>query len=259
MYDLHAHILPGIDDGPETMKEAVALAQAAAEHGTRVMVCTSHRKDVTENASVPFIRRLMADLEEEIEKNGLDIRLLMGMENNLDLDLPREVSEGRALPLNGSRYIMVELPLLGHPNYVEDVLFQLQLQGLTPVLAHTERIELLQRDHDLLERLVNRGMLSQITAGSIVGEFGGKIERTTHTFLRRGLAHIISSDAHFSRGHRSPPLRPGVDAAKGIVGEERAQAMVEDIPRAVVNDLPVEVETPRVEQRGRRWSRLFRS
>ena len=204
MYDLHAHILPGVDDGAKTPQDALEMARIAAQHGTRVMLATPHRRDITERSSVPAIKALLDDLNTRIQEGGIELSILLGMENHLDLDLPEEVSEGRALPINGSRYILVEMPFFGRPNYAEEVLFQLQLQGLTPVLAHPERIEAFQKDLGLLVTLVERGALSQITAGSFLGFFGGRVQRFANTLLREGLVHVIASDTHSSEGRRSP-------------------------------------------------------
>ena len=232
MYDLHAHILPAVDDGAETFEDAVEMARAAAEHGTKVVLATPHRRDVTEGSSVSHIRELTAKLNSGLEERGVALEVLLGMENHLDTDLPAEFEEGRALRINSSRYALVELPFFGYPNYAEDVLFRLQLQGVTPVLAHPERIEAIQRDSGLLVGLVERGMLSQVAAGSIVGHFGGRVKRFTQRPLRQRLVHIIASDTHFPNGPRSPRLLPGVEAAAAIVGEESARAMAVDTPRA---------------------------
>ena len=258
MYDLHSHILPGVDDGAKTMDEAVRMATVASEAGTRVMLTTPHRKDITESFSVSHIQALLGELNDDIEKRGLELRLLSGMENHLDLELPKEFDEGRALRMNGSRYALVELPFFGRPNYLEEVLFSVQLKGITPVLAHPERIEAIQEDPEILVGLVERGMLSQVTAGSIVGHFGGKVKRLTRSLLRRGLVHVIASDTHFPAGPRSPVLTPGLEAAVEIVGQDRARAMVTDTPRAILDDQPVEVEAPRADERRRRLWRLWR-
>jgi protein-tyrosine phosphatase len=255
MYDLHAHILPGVDDGAATREDAVEMARVAAEHGTKVILATPHRRDITDNHSVPYIQDLLAQLNLDLEKAGVELKLLLGMENHLDLELPEDLSKGRALTINGSRYALVELPFFGYPNYVEDVLFQIQVQGVTPVLAHPERIEAIQRKPDLLVGFVERGMLSQITAGSVVGHFGGNVRRTTRSLLKRGLVHIIASDTHFPRGPRSPVLPPGMEAAASIVGYERARAMVVDTPRAILDDVAVEVELPSRDEVQRRWWR----
>jgi protein-tyrosine phosphatase len=259
MYDLHAHILPGVDDGAATLNEAVDMARVAVEHGTKTILATPHRRDVAENSSVSEVQDIQRRLSGELESSGIELDLLLGMENHLDLDLPEDLSTGHALPINGTRYVLVELPFFGYPNYVEEILFQLQLQGSTPVLAHPERIEAIQRNPGRLAEFVDRGMLTQITAGSILGHFGGGVKRFTLSLLRKGLVHIIASDTHAPTGNRSPALPSGVAKAASIVGEERARAMVVDTPMAILNGQTVEIESRREIRGARRWWHPWRS
>lgn len=253
MYDLHSHILPALDDGPKNIEDSIKMARVADGDGTKVMLCTPHRLDVTQNSSVEHARKLMVDLNTQIKKSGLDLELRLGMENHLDIDLPKEVAEGRGIMMNNSRYALVELPFYGYPNYVEDILYQLQIQGVTPVLAHPERLEIFQETPDLLLKFVERGMLSQITAGSIMGYFGSKAKKITRKLLESGLVHIIASDTHYPEGHRSPLLREGVNAAARIVGDERALTMVVETPKAILEDALVDIEVPRKVKGARRW------
>ena len=253
MYDLHAHILPGVDDGAKTPEDTLEMARAAAKDGTRVILATPHRRDVTENWSVAHVREQVAEANQRIEDAGLDITMRLGMENHLDVDLPEEVEQGRALSMAGSRYILVELPFFGRPNYVEEVLFQVQSRGLTPVLAHPERLEVFHAEPELLVTLVERGMLTQVTAGSLEGYFGKNVRKFTEALFRHGLVHILASDTHFPGGPRSPKLTPGVEAASKIVGQEQARNMVVATPKAVLDDLPIDVPSPGPWEASSRW------
>ena len=253
MYDLHAHILPGVDDGAKTPEDTIEMARVAAENGTKTILATPHRKDVNENWSVEHIRGLIYDMNARIQEQSIPLTLELGMENHLDLELPDDILAGRALPMNETRYILIEMPFFGRPNYIEDVLFRIQLQGLTPVLAHPERIEAFQTDSSLLAEFVERGMLSQITAGSVLGYFGSRVRKFTRTLLQRGLVHIIASDTHFANGRRSPKLPSGVEAAAKIVGEQRAKAMVVDTPKTILEGGVVAVEPPSTVAESRRW------
>ena len=154
MFDLHTHVLPGVDDGPETIESAIKMANVAANQGTNLIVATPHRKDVTEHHSVPYIRNLLTKLTVRLETAGIKLKLLLGMENHLDLDLPKDLSAGRALSINGSRYALVELPFHGYPVDTMDILKQIQTKGITPILAHPERIEAIQSNTHLLDDFV---------------------------------------------------------------------------------------------------------
>ena len=241
MYDLHAHILPGVDDGARDPDETLEMCRAAAAAGTATVLATPHRKDVTEDSSVEHIRRLVDETNAIIRESGVGLTLELGMENHLSPDLPAEIAAGRALTMNGSRYILVEMPFFGRPDWIEDALSGVQRLGLTPVLAHPERIESFQQDPGLLASFVERGMLSQITAGSLVGHWGGPVKDFTHELIRMGLAHVMASDTHAPTGRRSPELIPGIEAAARVVGADAATAMAVDTPLSILEDRPIHV------------------
>ena len=196
-------------------------------------------------------------MNERITAQGNDLKLVLGMENHLDVDLPDEIEAGRALPMNGSRYMLIEMPFFGRPNYIEDVLFKVQLQGITPVLAHPERIEAFQHDIDLLANFVERGMLTQVTAGSVVGFFGKRVQAITKNMLQRNLVHVLASDTHFSDGPRSPKLGIGINSASKFVGQDAAMAMVVNTPKAILEDSSFEVARPRERVAVRRWWKFW--
>ncbi len=242
MYDLHAHILPGVDDGAKTIAESLDIAREAYNHGTRHMLATPHRKDVTENWSIQHIDTLIDKLNREINAIGIDLTIYRGMENHLDIDLPDEITNGRALPINDSRYILIELPFFGMPTYVEEVLHEIKAKHFVPVLAHPERIEMFQMDLELLASFTNLGMLTQITAGSIVGTFGPKVKSLTLEILRRGLVNIIASDTHSPAGLRSPNLIDGLRRAEKVLGIEDASYMVTSNPKYIFNNQSFKVD-----------------
>ncbi len=245
MYDLHAHILPGVDDGAATPEDTLAMSRVAADTGTKVVLATPHRKDVTEESSVAHIRALIADMDAQNRAHGVELSLVLGMENHLDSDLPAEIEAGRALPMNGTRYILIEMPFFGRPDFIEDTLNEVQSMGLTPVLAHPERIEAFQRDPDMLRRFIEKGMLSQITSNSLIGFWGEEVRDFTRCLLKNGMAHIMASDTHHAVGGRSPRIDVGLEAAAELIGYDAALAMLVDTPRAILEDKPIEIEPPR--------------
>ena len=259
MYDLHAHILPALDDGATSEDVSLEMAAVAARSGTSVIVATPHMKDVNECSSVAKAKALCSDLASKIRGGGTDLELVMGMETHVVPELPEMLKDGRALPINGTKYALVEMPFFGHPNYLEETLFGVQILGIVPVLAHPERIELVQQRPEILRDFVGRGMLSQITAGSLLGDFGSDVRRFTEDLVRNELAHLIASDCHFPDGPRSPGLTAGLDAAAKLVGRDRALMMVDDVPRAILEGRTVAVQrTGRVRPMRRRgWLRWF--
>lgn len=245
MYDLHAHILPGVDDGAVTPEDTLAMSRIAAETGTKVVLATPHRKDVTEESSVAYLRALIVDMNAQNRDHGVNLSLVLGMENHLDTDLPAEIEAGRALTMNGTRYILIEMPFFGRPDFIEDTLAEVQAMGLTPVLAHPERIEAFQHDPDMLRRFIEKGMLSQITSGSVIGYWGEEVRDFTRSLLENSMAHMMASDTHHAVGGRSPRMDVGLEAAASIIGFDAAMAMLVDTPKAILEDKPIEIEPPR--------------
>ena len=145
------------------------MSRVASETGTKIVLATPHRKDVTENWSVAYLIALIMVMRAQNREHGVELSLALGMENHLDTDLPAEIAAGRAIPMNSTRYILIEMPFFGRPDYIEDTLSEVQSMGLVPVLAHPERIEAFQHDPDMLRRFIKKGMLSQITSNSLIG------------------------------------------------------------------------------------------
>lgn len=244
LYDLHAHILPGVDDGPDAVEDSVEIARIAADNGTRAILATPHRKDVIELSSIEYIRELVGELQIRIHSEGIPLTLALGMENHIDAVLPDDVLAGKALTMNGSQYILVEMPFFGgieEHGYVEGALIRLLGQGLIPVFAHPERIEAFQRKPDLLGRYIRMGMLSQLTRGSLLGHWGEEVREFSLELMREGMAHLLSSDTHSPRPPRTPELGEAMKVASDVVGCRKAQAMVSDVPRAIFENRKVAV------------------
>ncbi|RDV84794.1 tyrosine-protein phosphatase [Ammonifex thiophilus] len=154
MIDIHTHILPGLDDGAEDLEEALSMARLALADGVTALVATPHvirgsffpsRQEILETVSL---------LNERLAEQGLPLRVLPGAEYRLEPDLPERLAKGELVPLNDAgRYLLVELPSTFVPPYAERVLYELQLQGVTPILAHPERNAELCRRPELLASL----------------------------------------------------------------------------------------------------------
>jgi protein-tyrosine phosphatase len=234
------------------MADSLAMARVAASDGIRTIVATPHGEQWGTACSQEELEARVAELQLALDSNGIPIRVLPGLENYLTPDLPAQVRSGQAPTINGTHYLMVELPFDNYPFYTEQVLFQLQTQGLTPILAHPERNSILRSDHEILGRLVARGIVVQLTAASLLGVFGSKTREAAEAFLRRNLAHILATDSHSANGGRQPTLSQALARAARVVGQERAQRLVTATPEALLAGRPLQTEPP-LAARGRRW------
>lgn len=261
MIDIHSHILPGVDDGVETMEEAVAFARMAEEDGVRTLVATPHCKEDFWPNDRESVLRDVALLKERLSAEGIALEILPGSEVHLCPDLVERIADGRAVTLaDNGKTLLLELSLSQYPVELENVVFQLKLAGIHVLFAHPERIRYFQDDFRRYESIIRLGAFGQITSGSLLGRFGSTARRFAERSLEQGLAHIIASDSHDLRG-RPPVLSEAVAAAGGIVGERYAHMMVNEIPRAFVEGvepLIPKIERPEVSARSSFLGRLFR-
>jgi protein-tyrosine phosphatase len=255
MIDLHSHILPGIDDGAQSLDESVTMARVASADSIAQLVSTPHSAGW--NGAWKNPPTGVKELQEELTRHAIQLRVLPGLEVRIDLDTPAEARDGQVMTLNHSRYLLVELPFDHYPPYVEHVLFELQVSGLVPILAHPERCSIFASNPETLFHLVERGVLVQVTAASIAGEFGPAVQAFTRVLLEHRLAHVIASDAHSAR-LRPPVLSDAVRIAAGWIGDQEATAMVTTVPRAIVEDRSLCAEPPIQPRAGRRWFRRRR-
>lgn len=249
--DIHCHILPGLDDGPSSLDTALEMARLAVADGVADVVATPH----LESWHVETCRKVQAtvqSLQREVALNGMKLALHSGAEMMVTpalLDIPQHE---RLHTLNGSRYLLIELPAWDYPLCTAEAIFALQLRGLVPILAHPERNAVIQDDINRLARLVERGVLTQITASSLLDGAVREVRRCAQRLLEHGLAHLIASDAHDPR-LRGPALSAGVRAAGRMVGTKRAEAMVTRIPEAILADRPVDAAALAPPEPERRW------
>lgn len=254
--DLHCHILPALDDGPETIEEALAMARLLTEGGVATVVATPHAKEVEAIGGREALHQRVASFQQALQAAEIPLSVVVGAEHLLLPDLVGHVEQGKAITLNGSRYLLIELDFIHFPLYTEQAIFDLRLRGVVPVLAHPERQAVLQRQPHRLHRLARMGVLFQVTGASLLGVFGRHAKRTAEALIKEGLAHAIATDAHHAQGPRAPVLAPVINWVTRWVGEANAHRLFAQNPSAIVHNGEVEalVAPP---QRGI-WASLFR-
>ena len=236
IYDTHNHLLPGVDDGPQEFSEAIKICKIAESQNTKSVIVTPHRKDVNENLSVQIIKNLVLEINQTLKEYQVDIEIKLGMENHIDLGLLKDIREGKALTLNDSKYILVEMPWEGRPSYIEEVITDLLSYGLTPVLAHPERMKLFEVEPNLLFDFVQMGCLSQLTASSLYGKFGNTALNNSIEIMKQGLVHIIASDTHMAVGQRCYDMELGFTHAKRMIGIEDATMLFSTNPLNILEN-----------------------
>jgi protein-tyrosine phosphatase len=194
--DIHCHILPGLDDGSRDMATSITMARIAVADGTTAVVATPHWLEDEHEVTPDVIRQAVKDLQVELDGNAIPLMIYPGCEALICPDLPRRVQQGDVMTVaDHGRYLLVELPFEDLPTYVDDVIFKLQVQGITPILAHVERYTYVQRDHALAVKWSGRGVLLQANADNLARGRGREYE-TAQDLIDRCIPVIVASDAH---------------------------------------------------------------
>lgn len=240
MIDIHHHCLPGIDDGPRELAEAVDLCRRAADEGVETIVATPHvLRGRWQNTSRAKLESLIVTLREQL---GDHPKLLLGSEYFFAHDMTEVLASGSGIiPLNDTRYVLVEFASHSVPPLIEQAFYRVQLEGWTPIVAHPERNLVFQSKPELLATLVRLGARTQVTCGSLLGDFGAEAQACAARWLGSGLVHFLASDAH-NLGKRPPRVRESLAVLRDLVDEPVAEALTRGNPRAVIEGKPLVYE-----------------
>lgn len=259
MIDLHNHILPGVDDGAGSLDDACDMARALLEQGVTTVCCTPHTTEWATAGDEKSVRQRVASLETSFSDRAIALPLLPGSEAHITPTLAADVAAHRIPSLNGSRYVLLEFPYDSLPPSYERVVFELQAQGVRPVIAHPERIAPIADDPTILYELVRRGCLAQLTAMSLTGGFGSRIREVSELMLDHDLIHVVASDAHDAKaGSRLFAIQPAREAATRQRGLAAADRLFDTTPATIVANGPVSAETPREPKRRFGFLKAFR-
>ncbi|MGG5317361.1 tyrosine-protein phosphatase [Enterococcus sp. AZ072] len=239
MIDLHCHILPGMDDGPQTLDESIAMAHEAIRQGITHILCTPHHNNGRYDNPASKIIPAVQNLQQELDRRGIELTLFEGQEVRITGELMEAIQQQEILFTDlDNHYLLVEFPTLEVPAYAEQLFFQLIGQGYTPVIVHPERNAFFGQDPNRLLPYLEMGALTQLTAPSITGFFGRKIQKTAKTMLENKLVYMVASDAH-SIQHRGFYLKEAYQEIEKNVGIDYAQAM-EQMAKDLLNGDPVQ-------------------
>jgi protein-tyrosine phosphatase len=245
MVDLHTHILPGLDDGPDTLEGSLALARAAIAAGTTRLVATPHINRHYDDIDPARIRLAVEDFRARLREQEIPLELLRGGEISTGRLPSLTRQELDALRLGDGPHLLLEAPLGPGLGTLPSATLRLRGEGYGVLLAHPERSPGFQRDPAALRRLLGSGALCSITAGSPAGRFGEAARRFSLVLLREGLVHDIASDSHDAT-RRPPDMRLGLaDAATELSGlEELWQWLTHDAPTAILEGAPLPPRPP---------------
>lgn len=237
MIDIHAHILPGIDDGAEDIYDTLEMAAIAADCGVEAMIATPHCNipGVYKNYYGEEYRETFLEARRAIEEERIPLTLYPGMEVFGTYDLPKLICDGKVMPLNEGHYMLIEFDFEEDPFFADRLLQKVAETGVKPVIAHVERYEFVQEEPQWIYQWCQKGYGIQVNKGSFLGRFGRKAWETAYTLLEHNLISAAASDAHGFM-QRTPYM---LDAYEELLKEfprETVDLLFRENPRRICED-----------------------
>ena len=242
--DIHCHLLPGIDDGAKSWGDALAMAKIAADDGIASIIATPHQLGSFTHNDGDQIRSLTEQMQTHLREQGVALSVLPGADVRVEPDMVGGLQRGKVLTLaDRGKHVLLELP---HEVYLplDAVLQQLDEAGLTGILSHPERNQGLLRQPDLVRSLVEAGCLMQVTAGSLMGNFGPRSQALAERMLQDNCVHFIATDAHGPMARR-PLMQRAFLRVEELVGSEVAEQICCHNPAMVASGQAFRADPPR--------------
>lgn len=216
MVDLHSHLIWEIDDGSKSKEMTINMLRQAVEGGTKKLVLTPHYFPGYYEVPITEVKKRSKDLEDLSKKEGIDIGIYCGQEIYFNKKILENFEKKLIGTINESRYMMIELDMRKfNINEVIEVLYELQLKGIIPVIAHPERYHQFIKNPLLINEFIKEGILFQLNVGSITGEFGKDVKKIAEIFLKKNIYSFFGSDAHRDK-RRNPNMSKGIKILKDI-------------------------------------------
>jgi len=253
MVDIHCHVLPDVDDGSESVVESLEMMRRAAAGGVETVIATPHLIRGMYELEFSERQQMTADLQKAADENGINIQIRSGVEYYLSPQILEDSDKLDEFTLNNNgKYILVELPMQIFPTGFGDIIFNLNLKGISPVLAHPERNVRICRNPDILFDFVKNGLITQVNAGSIMGYYGRERKKAAQILLVNNLAHVVASDMHSAT---SVTMNQAIPLVEKMVGKERTKQLFIENPRRILNgeiihEEPIQIEPERRGLRG---------
>lgn len=238
MIDLHSHILPGVDDGAQTLEDSIEMAKKAVSQGITHLMCTPHHNNGSYSNPAQQVITRVNQLQAVLDQKDIPLTLLEGQEVRITGSLLEDIRNQEILFTDlDNTYILIEFPSGDVPEYSEQLFFELMSQGHVPVIVHPERNAVFRKDPNRLIPFLDMGALTQLTAPSIVGVFGKDIQKTARQMLKHNMLYMVASDAHNLR-HRTFLMKEAYEEIHKIGGIRMVEEM-QQMAKDLVNGEPV--------------------
>jgi protein-tyrosine phosphatase len=241
MFDLHSHILPGIDDGATDVALSLEMAKIYSDQGVICVACTPHILPGVYHNTGPQICAAVEALQAALYSAGVDLQVVTGADNHVVPNFVEQIKNGHLLTIADTRYVLVEPPHHVAPPRLDELFFSILVADYVPILTHPERLSWIEDHYSLIVEMARRGVWMQVTSGALLGRFGKRPKYWAERMLADGIVHILASDAH-NTNRRPPDLLRGHEIAQRLVGTVEANNLVVTRPQGILsNQLPAEL------------------
>lgn len=240
MIDIHTHIIPKVDDGANEYKESYEMLKRAYEMGFTDIIATSHYMDGNYVADAKKREELIESLNSYLKDNNINIKLYLGNEIYIVLDILKLIEEGKASTLANSRYVLFEIPMNTNVLFFNECIFELKSKGYIPILAHPERYKVVKENPNIVSKWLERGLLMQSNYTSIIGEYGNEAKKTVKKLLKSNMVQFLGTDAH-SEG-KYEKVKEAIKQIEKCIGKEKLEELTTINPRHIINDEEIKVE-----------------
>lgn len=230
MIDFHSHILPEVDDGSKSYEESQSLIIEAKNVGFNKIISTSHY--ASNCYEIPEYKR--KEHIENLKQENDNPQILLGSEIFLTYDVIDALEQFKASTINGTQYILVELPLRQHFFNLRDTIYRLQEKDYRIILAHPERYTMIQKDFNLLYELSDLGILFQCNYGSILGLYGMSAKSIIKKMLKNNLVSFLGSDVHREKTIY-PKIPKALNKIKKYVSTEELNCLTTENAEKILN------------------------
>ncbi len=238
--DIHCHLLPGVDDGAANVDESLRLIEQGIEDGVGAWVLTPHVMTAFTEEIDERHRAAFAELMEAVEQRGFGIELYLASEIMFQEDVDTIRLRRTATFNENGRYFLMEFPIAFFPSHAEEILFKFQIAKMTPIIAHVERYASLTQQPQTIARMVERGILFQVNARSLMKRAPTPLRRIAEDLVMSGAVHFVASDAH-NPENRPVELREAYEHTIDLTDEETANRLFIVNPRAAITGDRIEI------------------
>jgi protein-tyrosine phosphatase len=194
--DMHSHLIPGIDDGSQSVEESVALIKRMEGYGLKKLIITPHIMTEFYKNTPEIIHAGLEALKLVLKEENISIELGAAAEYYLDEFFLEKINTGQKLLTFGDNHVLVETGFMSKPSMLLESFFQLEMAGYRPVLAHPERYLYLHQDAELLEAMIDRNMNFQLNLLSITGYYSKPVKKFAEKLIDKGLVKLVGTDCH---------------------------------------------------------------